>query len=69
MSQIWPKEWWSHFNTASLYIGYKGALCQERTMREKEEINTEGDDTDTEEVEQKKYEQLELFDEDQVAPI
>ncbi len=38
-------------------------------MKEKEEVNTEGEDKDTEEVEQKKYEQLELFDEDQVAPI
>ena len=52
-----------------MYIGYKDALCQERTMKEKEEVNTEGEDTDTEEVEQKKYEQLDLFDEDQVAPI
>jgi len=25
-------------------------------MKEKEEVNTEGEDTDTEEVEQKKYE-------------
>tara|TARA_B100001250_G_scaffold413601_1_gene448278 strand:+ start:2654 stop:2770 length:117 start_codon:yes stop_codon:yes gene_type:complete len=38
-------------------------------MKEKEEVNTEGEDTDIEETESKKYEQLDLFDEDQVAPI
>ena len=45
-------------------------------MKEKEEVNTEGEDTDIEETEPKskltfgwKYEQLDLFDEDQVAPI
>ena len=51
-----------------MYIGYKDALCQEINMKEKEELNTEGEDTDIEE-EKKKYEQLDLFDEDQVAPI
>ncbi len=41
-------------------------------MKKQEGIDTEGedqkDDTDIKD-EQKKYEQLELFDEDQVAPI